>query len=41
MKKPAWKLIDWTDLKNYEHLDIERNPSDEVFAWEFLRRNPQ
>ena len=41
MKKPAWKLIDWTDLNNYEHLDLEKNPSDEVFAWEFLRRNPQ
>lgn len=44
MKKPAWKLINWTDLKNYEHLDKENkenNPSDEVFAWEFLRRNPQ
>lgn len=41
MKKPAWKLINWTDLKNYEHLDKENNPSDEVYAWEFLRRNPQ
>lgn len=41
MKKPAWKLIDWTDLNNYEHLGIEKNPSDEVYAWEFLRRNPQ
>lgn len=39
MKKPAWKLIDWTDPKNYEH--IEKDPSDEIYAWEFLRRNPQ
>lgn len=39
MKKPAWKLINWTDPKNYEH--IEKDPSDEVYAWEFLRRNPQ
>jgi hypothetical protein len=39
VKKPAWKLIDWTDPKNYEH--IEKDPSDEVYAWEFLRRNPQ
>lgn len=41
MKKPAWKLINWTDSKNYEHLDKKKNPSDEVYAWEFLRRNPQ
>lgn len=39
MKKPVWKLIDWTDPKNYQH--IEKDPSDEVYAWEFLRRNPQ
>lgn len=39
MKKPAWKLIDWTNPKNYEHDGKE--PSDEVYAWEFLRRNPQ
>jgi len=39
VKKPVWKLIDWTDPKNYQH--IEKDPSDEVYAWEFLRRNPQ
>ncbi|PSJ16550.1 transcriptional regulator domain-containing protein [Nitrosomonas supralitoralis] len=39
MKKLAWKLINWIDLKNYEH--IEEDSSDEVYAWEFLRRNKQ
>lgn len=39
MKKPAWKPINWIDLKNYEH--IEEDSPDEVYAWEFLRRNPQ
>lgn len=39
MKKPAWKPINWIDLKNYEH--IEEDSPNEVYAWEFLRRNPQ
>jgi len=39
VKKPAWKPINWIDLKNYEH--IEEDSPDEVYAWEFLRRNPQ
>lgn len=39
MKKSTWKLIDWTDSKNYAH--IGEDSPDEVYAWEFLRRNPQ